>query len=81
MRSFDLGPFQVFRLQKNDNDEWSNIEFSSCGKFVLVSTKGEVIKWVDAFTGVVVHEFKGHKNPNVFLNFLELAFRNFYVRK
>ncbi|EFO91986.1 hypothetical protein CRE_16557 [Caenorhabditis remanei] len=64
VRSFDLGPFQVFRLQKNDNDEWSNIEFSSCGKFILVSTKGEVIKWVDAFTGVVVHEFKGHKNPN-----------------
>uniref|UniRef100_A0A8R1I8A8 WD repeat-containing protein 55 homolog n=1 Tax=Caenorhabditis japonica TaxID=281687 RepID=A0A8R1I8A8_CAEJA len=64
VRSFDIGPFRTFRIMKNDNDEWTNIEFSSCGKFILVSTKAESIKWIDSFHGKIVHSFSGHSNPN-----------------
>ncbi|CAO4374806.1 unnamed protein product [Caenorhabditis nigoni] len=63
VRSFDLGPFSVFRIMKNDDDEWTNIEFTPCGKFILVSTKGAGVKWIDAFSGKLVHNFCDHKNP------------------
>ncbi|CAI2351176.1 unnamed protein product [Caenorhabditis sp. 36 PRJEB53466] len=64
VRSFDLGPFKTFRVMKNDDDEWTNIEFSPCGKFILVSTMGGGVKWIDSFLGKVVHNFSSHKNPN-----------------
>lgn len=64
MRSFDLGPFQSFIITKTDNDEWSDIEFSPCGKFILISTTAGSVKWIDAFDGTLIHSFSQHKNPN-----------------
>lgn len=64
VRSFDLGPFSTLRIMKNDDDEWTNIEFSPCGMFILVSTKASGVKWIDAFTGKLIHNFSEHKNPN-----------------
>uniref|UniRef100_A0A1I7SXZ0 ANAPC4_WD40 domain-containing protein n=1 Tax=Caenorhabditis tropicalis TaxID=1561998 RepID=A0A1I7SXZ0_9PELO len=64
IRSFDLGPFKTFKIMKNDDDEWTDIEFAPCGKFILVSTKAVGVKWIDAYTGKVEHNFSQHKNPN-----------------
>ncbi|EGT42926.1 hypothetical protein CAEBREN_28131 [Caenorhabditis brenneri] len=64
IRSFDLGPFLNLKIEKEDDDEWTDIEFSPCGKFILVSTKNEGVKWIDSHTGKVEHNFRQHKNPN-----------------
>lgn len=69
VRSYDLGPFQTFRVMKNDDDEWTKIEFSPCGKFILVSTKASGVKWIDAFVGKVIHDFRGHRNSHVSVMF------------
>jgi COMPASS component SWD2 len=43
--------------------EWTKIEFSNDGKYILVSTRGNVLYLLDAFEGKLLHRLVGHINP------------------
>ncbi|GMR50821.1 hypothetical protein PMAYCL1PPCAC_21016 [Pristionchus mayeri] len=62
LRSYDKGPFTTFQLEQEAHCEWTSMKFSPNGKQILMCTNGEHMKLVDAFTGNILYELKGHKN-------------------
>lgn len=52
------GPFTTFNLPQEKDCEWTGMKFSPDGKFIVISTNGQVIRLIDAFHGTPVHSFK-----------------------
>ena len=49
-------------MRPNPPPEWTKISFSNDGKYLLISTKSNVIYLLDAFTGALLHRLTGHLN-------------------
>ncbi|XP_052781906.1 WD repeat-containing protein 82-like [Mya arenaria] len=62
LRSFDRGPFATFKLPQDKDCDWTGMKFSPDGKFIVVSTNGQVIRLIDAFQGTPLQTFVGHTN-------------------
>uniref|UniRef100_A0A914WDT3 WD repeat-containing protein 82 n=2 Tax=Plectus sambesii TaxID=2011161 RepID=A0A914WDT3_9BILA len=62
LRSFDKGPFNTFKLQRENDCDWTCLKFSPDGKTILLATNGAVIRLVDAFSGNVTYSLQGHTN-------------------
>ncbi|XP_064605009.1 WD repeat-containing protein 82-like [Liolophura sinensis] len=62
LRSFDKGPFTTFNLPQEKDCEWTGMKFSPDGKFIVISTNGQIIRLIDAFHGTPVHSFTGFTN-------------------
>ena len=59
------GCFDSFTIADTESSlphEWSRIRFSNDGKYLMVSTKSEVIYILDAFKGDLVFRLTGHIN-------------------
>ena len=55
LRSFDKGPFSTFQLPKEKDCEWTGLKFSADGKTIMLTTNGNIIRLIDAFTGQLKH--------------------------
>lgn len=74
LRNFDKEPFDTFTIQDDTflqkysypprMPEWTKVEFSNDGKYILVATKGEVHYVLDAFSGEIKHRLTGHVPTN-----------------
>ncbi|KAH3816121.1 WD repeat-containing protein 82-like [Dreissena polymorpha] len=62
LRSFDRGPFATFKLPQDKDCDWTGMKFSPDGKFIVISTSGQVIRLIDAFQGTPLQTFVGHTN-------------------
>ncbi|XP_043829503.1 WD repeat-containing protein 82-like [Dromiciops gliroides] len=62
LRTFDKGPFATFRMHHEKNCEWTGLKFSRDGKLILLSTNGNSIHMIDAFSGFLIHTFSGYSN-------------------
>lgn len=62
LRTFDKGPFNVFKLPQDKDFYWTGLKFSPDGKTILISTNGTVIHLVDAFNGNSIQKFTGFTN-------------------
>ncbi|CAK9294665.1 unnamed protein product [Gordionus sp. m RMFG-2023] len=62
LRSFDKGPFNTFCLAQEKECDWTGLKFSPDGKFICISTNGQVIRLLDAFQGTPLQNFTGHTN-------------------
>jgi COMPASS component SWD2 len=62
LRSFDKGPFSTFQLPKEKDCEWTNLKFSADGKTIMLTTNGNIIRLIDAFTGQLKHTLSGFTN-------------------
>jgi COMPASS component SWD2 len=49
------GPFSTFKLPKEKDCEWTNLKFSADGKTIMLTTNGNIIRLIDAFTGQLKH--------------------------
>ena len=49
------GPFSTFQLPKERDCEWTSLKFSADGKTILLTTNGNIIRLIDAFTGQLKH--------------------------
>jgi COMPASS component SWD2 len=65
MKSPGSGPFltKTFdNLEGGPAVSWTKLSFSNDGKYLLVSTNGNVLHVLDAMDAKLVHELKGHVN-------------------
>ncbi|CAJ0919120.1 unnamed protein product, partial [Mesorhabditis belari] len=62
LRSFDKGPFMTWQLEQEPNCDWTGMKFSPDGKHILITTDGEVMRVIDAFSGTQKHVLRGHVN-------------------
>jgi len=62
LRSFDKGPFSTFQLPKEKDCEWTGLKFSADGKTIMLTTNGNIIRLIDAFTGQLKHTLSGFTN-------------------
>ncbi|CAD5222191.1 unnamed protein product [Bursaphelenchus xylophilus] len=64
VRTFDKGPFATFVIRPDDDwsAEWTNMTFSPDGQCILISTNGEFLRVVNAFTGKLMSTLYGHDN-------------------
>lgn len=62
LRSFDKGPFVTFKLPQEKQCEWTGLKFSPHGKSILLTTNGNVMRLIDAFSGNPLQTFAGHLN-------------------
>ncbi|WAR26516.1 WDR82-like protein [Mya arenaria] len=56
---------KLYDLRSFDRDkdcDWTGMKFSPDGKFIVVSTNGQVIRLIDAFQGTPLQTFVGHTN-------------------
>jgi COMPASS component SWD2 len=75
IRMYALGnpgspPFLIQSLQDpvlNSPPEWTKLSFSNDGKFLLISTKANVLYIVDAFNAQLIYRLTGHINSGVCL--------------
>ncbi|BHF67076.1 WD repeat-containing protein 82 [Sparganum proliferum] len=58
LRSFDKGPFATFKLAVDvPGCEWTGLKFSPDGKTLLITTNGNNLWLMDAFSGAHLHTF------------------------
>ncbi|XP_067683543.1 WD repeat-containing protein 82-like [Haliotis asinina] len=62
LRSFDKGPFNVFRLPQDKDCDWTQLKFSPDGKLILISTNGSVLRLIDSFQGAPLQIYAGVTN-------------------
>jgi len=60
-RNYDAGPFSTFCVKYRHDLAWRNIEFSSDGKLILLTTPHGIII-VDSFDGNLVQNISGFNN-------------------
>lgn len=75
LRAFDKEPFSSFTIEDDSflkkfsypprMPEWSGIEFSNDGKYILLGTRGEAHYSINSFSGEITHRFTG-LTPNTF---------------
>ena len=51
------GPFATFQVPKERDCEWTGLKFSADGKTIMVTTNGNVIHLIDAFSGQLTCTF------------------------
>ena len=51
------GPFATFKLPQDKDCDWTGMKFSPDGKYIVVSTNGQVIRLIDAFQGTPLQTF------------------------
>ena len=62
MRKINKEPFSEFIIQieaTNTRADWSNLQFSPNGRYILISTNGAIIRLIDSETGRFLHNFIG----------------------
>lgn len=85
MRSYVKGPFSTFKLNAEQNCEWTDLKFSKNGKNILINTNGATIHSVDAFNGKLQRTFVGKFIEMFFImlitkaNQLSYVFRSFFL--
>jgi len=62
LRSFDKGPFNTFKLPRENNCDWTGLKFSPDGKVMMIYTNGNVIHTIDGFSGTPLQTLRGHVN-------------------
>lgn len=62
------GPFATFLTPDSTLDnkeaEWTTLKFSPDGKYVMITTKGSVIRILDAYSGEPVYTLTASPNPD-----------------
>ncbi|CAI5439675.1 unnamed protein product [Caenorhabditis angaria] len=69
VRSFDCGSFKKFEILHDFPDaKWKRIDFSPCGKLIIISTNTSKCLVIDAFSGKLkwILESSQHPNPNIY---------------
>lgn len=61
VRSFEKGPFETFKVNRERECEWSGIKFSEDRQTILISTNRTVLL-IDAFTGNILNTFTGNSH-------------------
>lgn len=74
LRNFDKEPFSTWRLSDDQflqkfsypprMPQWTKVEFSNDGKYVLIATDGEAHYILDAFSGDIRFRLTGHQPLN-----------------
>ncbi|KAI8805636.1 WD40-repeat-containing domain protein [Cladochytrium replicatum] len=67
VRNYSQGPFATFTLEE-PTIEWVSVKFSNDGKSILISTRGEVMYLLDAFSGAIQNKLTGHENRGLSLD-------------
>ena len=62
IRSYTKGPRTVFTANYRGKGAWSGLKFSNDGKKILISTNGNKIHLIDAFSGILLQNFCGFIN-------------------
>eukprot|EP00483_Globobulimina_turgida_P010608 UN10629 len=69
-RKYEHGPFESIQGQNVGgklpviNYEWCNMCFSPDGKYILVSTRTNLLMLIDSYKSEVIHQFTAYKNEN-----------------
>ncbi|KAJ3273288.1 WD repeat-containing protein 82 [Terramyces sp. JEL0728] len=66
MKNYGQGPFLSQLLEDTlvaVPPQWTRLQFSNDGKYILISTNSNVLYLVDAYDAVIVHRLMGHSNP------------------
>lgn len=60
LRTFDKGAFNSWQLpfERSADTEWTKLEFSKDGQQILITTNGDCVKLVDAYTGELTGELR-----------------------
>eukprot|EP01083_Nonionella_stella_P022904 63311_1 len=61
-RKYEHGPFETMNGFPACNYEWCKMEFSPDGKYILISTRTNLLMLVDSFKGTVITQFVSYKN-------------------
>ncbi|KAN0006753.1 hypothetical protein ACTFIU_004944 [Dictyostelium citrinum] len=64
LRNYDKGPFSSFSIDYPIPVEWTSMKFTADGKYILLSTKNNIIFLIDSFTGEVKQRYTSFKNDN-----------------
>lgn len=65
LRSFDKGPFNTFKVDNPKEVNWMSLNFSPNGKQILITTYGNSLHTLDAFTGTPHHTFTTNDTPQI----------------
>ena len=65
VRQYQKGPFDIWNIFPDvdkGRQEWTDLAFSTDSKHILISTRHGIHYLVDAFSGSIVTQYRGHDN-------------------
>lgn len=63
VRSLDNGPFVSFKINKENNCDWTGLKFSNNGKIISINTNNRMVRIIDSYD---VHIIKSFRSKQIF---------------
>ncbi|CDW54793.1 Putative histone h3 lys4 methyltransferase comple x and rna cleavage factor ii complex subunit swd2 [Trichuris trichiura] len=62
LRAYQNGPFSTFLLPQDRDCDWTGLKFSPDGNFILISTNGQAVRMINAYTGELIYSLTDRVN-------------------